>query len=260
MKEISLTHLLDVAICATEAAGKHALQHKNRRTEVTKSFTHDVKLVLDEECQREAEGVIYSEFPDHSILGEENVTENEDQSYEWIIDPIDGTLNYTHGFPYWCCSVAVRLNQKIIAGCVYAPEFGDYYTAHIEEPAKRNGELISVSETRHLQDALVFTGLSKDFEIKRRSHFEMFRMLAMNTQKLRINGAAALDICHVADGVSDGFVEAGIHIWDYAAAGLIAEQAGASLSLFPQKDGTYNVLCSNAHLIDGLRAIHEKCI
>jgi myo-inositol-1(or 4)-monophosphatase len=260
MNEISLTHLLDVAICAAEAAGKHALQHKDRRTEVVEAFSHDLKLVLDMECQKEAEGVIASEFPEHSVLGEEDVTEIADQEYEWIIDPIDGTLNYAHGFPYWCCSVAVRHNNKILAGCVHAPEFGDFYTAHIEEPAKRNGESIGVSGTRHLQEALVFTGLSKNFEEHRGTHLEMLRMLALNTQKIRINGAAALDLCRVADGVSDGFFEAGIHIWDFAAAGLIAEQAGATLSLFPQKNSTYTVLCANAHLIDGLRAIHEKCI
>jgi len=260
MNEISLSHLLDVAICAAEAAGKHALQHKDRRTDAIGSFSHDIKLVLDQECQKEAEGVIASEFPEHSILGEEDSTEVSDQVYEWIIDPIDGTLNYAHGFPYWCCSVAVRCRQKVLAGCVYAPEFGDFYCAHIEQSAQRNGRDIRVSETASLQDSLIFTGLSKDFDRKPQTHLEMVNMLALNTLKVRINGAAALDLCHVADGVSDGFVEAGIHIWDFAAAGLIAEQAGAVLSLFPQKDSTFNVLCSNTHLINGLRAIHEKCI
>ena len=261
MSEISLTHLLDVAICAAEAAGKHALQHKDRRTEVFESFSHDVKLVLDMECQKEAEGVIASEFPEHSVLGEEDVTSYEDQDYEWIIDPIDGTMNYFHGFPYWCCSVAVRHRNTVLAGCVHAPEFGDYYTAHIEDQAKLNGNPLNVSDTRHLQDALIFTGLSKDFEDKRQSHLEMLRMLALNTKKIRVNGAAALDLCHVAGGVSDGFFEAGIHVWDYAAAGLIAERAGASLSLFPHKDNnTCTALCANSHLIDSLRAIYEKCI
>lgn len=262
MKEITLTHLLDVAICAAEAAGNHALKNKHRRTESTETFTHDIKLVLDAECQKIAEEVIASEFPEHGILGEENIRQNSAEAYEWVIDPIDGTMNYTHGFPYWCCSVAVRHNNKVLAGCVHAPEFGDYYTAHIEEPAKRNGEPIRVSETRHLPESLIFTGLSKHLETAKEPHFEMFRMLALNTQKLRINGAAALDLCHVAAGSSDGFFETGIHLWDFAAAGLIAEQAGAELVLFPQKDipHGYTVLCANEHLINGLRAVHTKCI
>lgn len=262
MKDISLTLLLDVAICAAEAAGKHALENKDRRTEVNESFSHDIKLVLDVECQKIAEQVIATEFPDHGILGEEDIQKNPAEAYEWVIDPIDGTMNYTHGFPYWCCSIAVRHNQKVLAGCVYAPEFGDYYTAHIEEPAKLNGKPIKASGTRYLQDSLIFTGLSKHLETANEPHFEMFRMLALNTQKVRINGAAALDLCHVAAGSSDGFFETGIYLWDFAAAGLIAEQAGAVLSLYPQKNepNGYSVICANENLIDGLRAIYTKCI
>ena len=92
MTEITLTHLLDVAICAAEAAGKHAIENKHRRSETTATYSHDVKLVLDAECQEIAEGVIASEFPDHGILGEENIRENRAEAYEWIIDPIDATI------------------------------------------------------------------------------------------------------------------------------------------------------------------------
>ena len=262
MTEIALSHLLDVAICAAEAAGNHALQNKERRKEATESFSHDVKLVLDMECQKIAEGVISDQFPEHGILGEEAQQQNSSTAYEWIIDPIDGTMNYTNGFPYWCCAVAVRLHDKVLAGCVFAPEFGDYYTAHIEDAAKLNGAPIQMSETRHLQDSMIFTGLSKNMQSSNEPHFDMFRMLALNTQKVRIAGSAALDLCNVAAGNGDGFFETGIHIWDYAAAGLIAEQAGAVLSIFPQRDIPHGatVLCSNEHLISGLRAIHTKCI
>jgi myo-inositol-1(or 4)-monophosphatase len=262
MTEISLIHLLDVAICAAEAAGNHALQNMDRREEATETFSHDMKLVLDMECQKIAEQIIAGEFPDHGILGEEDIRQSSTAAYEWIIDPIDGTMNYTNGFPYWCSSVAVRYHGKILAGCVFATEFGDYYTAHIEDVAKLNGEPIAVAKTLHLQDAMIFTGLSKHMTSSREPHFEMFNMLALNTQKVRINGSAALDICNVAAGVGDGYFETGIYLWDYAAAGLIAEQAGAVLSLFPQKNIPHSatVLCSNPHLIDGLRAIHTKCI
>jgi len=255
MDSIPLSHLLDTAICAAEAAGKHARANKSRRTEANETFEHDIKLVLDVECQQIAEKVISGEFPEHGILGEEAVRPNSASAYEWIIDPIDGTMNYSHGFPYWCCSVAVRHHEKILAGCVYAPEFDNYYTAHIEEEAKCNGEPIRVSDTRRLDEAMIFTGLSKHLETDPDPHFEMFRTLALNTQKLRITGSAALDLCHVAAGSSDGFFEAGIYLWDYAAAGLIAEQAGAALSLFPNKDELHGttVLCANEHLIEDLR-------
>ncbi len=262
MKDISLPHLLDTAICAAEAAGKHALENKARRTETNETFEHDIKLVLDVECQKIAEEVIASEFPEHGILGEEDIHPNSATAYEWIIDPIDGTMNYSHGFPYWCCSIAVRYHEKILAGCVYAPEFGDYYTAHIEEVAKLNGEPIRVSETDYLPESMIFTGLSKHMESANEPHLEMFRMLALNTQKVRINGSAALDLCHVAAGSSDGFFETSIYLWDYAAAALIAEQAGAVLSLFPQHNVPHgcDVICANETLIEGLRAIYTKCI
>lgn len=261
MKEITLTHLLDTAICAAEAAGNHALANKDRRTESNETFAHDIKLVLDVECQRIAEKMIASEFPDHSILGEEGSSPQASSEYEWIIDPIDGTMNYTHGFPYWCVSVAVRRNKRVLAGCVFAPEFNQYYTAHIEDVAKLNGEPIRVSETNQLRDAMVFTGISKHMDSSREPHFEMFKMLALNTQKVRLNGSAALDICHVAAGSSDGYFETSIYLWDYAAAGLIAEQAGATLSLYPHRNepNGCSVLCANGHLIEGLRAIYTKC-
>ncbi len=262
MNDISLNHLLDVAICAAEAAGKHAMANLGRRKEATAVFDHDIKLVLDIECQEVAERIIASEFPDHAILGEERASPNPAASFEWIIDPIDGTMNFSHGMEYWCSSVAVRSNRKVVAGCVYAPVFDAFYTAHIEQEARRNGMPIRVSGTRHLQDALVVTGLSKLMQASREPHLDLFRMLANNTKKVRINGAAALDLCRVADGTADGFLETDIHLWDYAAAGLIAEQAGATLALYPRKDeaNAATVLCANPHLIDGLRAIYTKCV
>lgn len=260
MKDIPLTHLLDVAICAAEAAGRHALENKARRTEVTETFDHDVKLVLDVECQEIAEGIVAREFPDHNILGEEGTRQNSPESYEWIIDPIDGTVNFAHGLSYWCCSVAVRHKDKILAGCVFAPEFNNYYTAHIEDVAKLDGQPIHVSDTKHLGDAMILSGLNKNMQTSNEPHFNQFRMLAMDTRKVRINGSAALDLCQVAAGNGDGFFET-IYLWDYAAATLIAERAGGVVSIFPNQNEPYSatVLCSNEHLISGLRAIHTKC-
>jgi len=262
MKDIALSHLLDTAICAAEAAGRHALDNKARRTETTETFAHDVKLVLDVECQKIIEEVIGSEFPDHGILGEEGRRKNPASKYDWVIDPIDGTLNYTHDFSYWCVSIAARYHGKVVAGCVFAPEFNKYFTAHIEEEAKLNGEPVHVGNTRQLEEALIFSGLSKNIKTGRDPNFDTFKKLALNTQKVRVNGAAALDICHVAAGSGDGYLETGLHLWDYAAAALIAEQSGARVSSFPRNDapGVYGVLCANEYLIDALRAIYTKCM
>ena len=260
MTTLSLPHLLEVAVRAAKAAGRHAIENKARRTETNETFDHDIKLVMDVECQQVAEKVILSEFPNHGILGEEEIRPNPATAYEWVIDPIDGTMNYTHDFPYWCCSIAVRLGDKMLAGCIYAPEFNDCYTAHIEGPAELNGEPIHVSATQHLRDALIFTGISKHMENSDEPHFDRFRALALNTRKLRINGSAALDLCLVAAGTGDGFFEASLYLWDHAAAGLIAERAGAVLSLYPHPDEPHGVavLAANPNLIKSLQEIWGK--
>ena len=260
MKDVALSHLLDIARCAAEAAGKHALANKHRRKETNETFAHDIKLVLDVECQTVAEAVIAAEFPNHNVLGEEGSRHEHISNYEWVIDPIDGSLNYSHGFPYWCASVAVRHHEKVVAGCIFAPEFGKYFTAHREGPAQLNGEPIRVADTRQLADSLIFSGLSKNLQSGNPAHFDLVQKLAVSTRKIRVNGAAALDLCHVAEGAGDGYVEPGIHLWDYAAAGLIAEQAGATLEVFPRSDlpETYGVLCTNEHLFNPLRAIYTR--
>ena len=261
MNDLSLSHLLKVAICAAEAAGRHALKNKARRTETNTNFDHDIKLVLDVECQKQAESTILAAFPDHGILGEEDETPNHDSPYEWVIDPIDGTMNFSHGFEYWCSSVAVRKNNQVIAGCVYAPEFNTVYTAHLEEEAKVNGVPIQASNLADLQRAMIFTGLSKEMENANEPHLDMFQKLALNTKKVRINGAAALDLCRVADGTCDGLFETGLYLWDYAAAGLIAQQAGATMITYPRAGDLHGatVLCANEHLINELRAIYTEC-
>lgn len=258
--QTSLNNLLDTAIAAAMAAGAHALKHRARRSERMAETAHDVKLLLDFECQQIAEQTILKQFPDHDMLGEESPTHQESNGYQWIIDPIDGTVNFSHGVPYWCSSVAVRFNQRMLAGCVYAPELGACYTAHAEAPALKNGDPIRISETAELADALVFTGLSPNMEIPKHPHFEMLKQLVYNTRKIRINGSAALDICQVAEGHSDGYFEAGIHLWDYAAAALIAERAGASLSIFPNENGIFGarVLCSNTALHHPLLHIYRE--
>ena len=260
MTDISPSRLLDTAVLAAKTAGTHALENKARRSETSARFDHDIKLVLDMEGRQVAEEVMAAAFPDHGILGEEGGRSSGESDYEWVIDPIDGTVNYAHGFPYWCCSVAVRRGGEVLAGCVYAPEYDDCYTAHVEEAARCNGKPIHVTDTPCLSEALIFSGLSKHIESTAKPYFDLFRRLLLNTQKVRINGAAALYICYVAAGLSDGFFETHLYLWDHAAAGLIARQAGAVLALYPDdvEPHACAVLCANEHLIGGLRSILEE--
>jgi len=283
MDEPGNPQLLEVCIEAAKAAGAHALNNLHRRTEVIESFDHDVKLVLDRECQTIAEEIIHAHFPDHAILGEEGAIEKE-HAVEWVVDPIDGTANYTRGFPYWCSSVAVRRKnivgqaslypeslcsphapeygkrvlqtEECVAGCIFVPVLNECYTATVEGSALCNGGPIHASKTPTLKKCTFFAGLTKDIDSRA---IAFFGDMAPRVSKIRMLGSAAIDICHVACGRSDGYFEAGLYLWDVAAAGLIAERAGASISEWP-RDEEYGVrfLCTTKAVHDEIKALVEN--
>lgn len=253
--QLDLDELLSCAERAARKAGLHALQQRHRRNEVIESFAHDVKLKLDQECQAVAEDVIRRRFSDHGILGEESNGDISNSETFWIIDPIDGTVNYFHGLPLWCCSVAVQQGKQIIAGAVYAPILDECYTAHAEKTAECNGKTITVSQTKLLDQAVVATGLYKNSQ-DLSSSMELFKTLSMKTQKLRIMGSAALDICHVACGKTDGYYESGIYLWDMAAGSLIVEQAGGHTEILDQTEGhRVRFMAANRHVFHPLKQV-----
>lgn len=255
MSVISESELLACARAAAEAAGRHAVVNRHRRREITRVVRNDVKLVLDVECQRVAESVIHGAFPEHSILGEEGERPRAEAAYEWVVDPIDGTLNFSHGLPVWCCSVAVRRGAEVVAGAVYAPDLGDLYTATLSGAALRNGEPIHVSDIADLSEAIMATGLAAKTGDRVTSH-GVFRALTQHLQRVRIMGAAAVDICHVAAGRLEGYVETSIYQWDVAAAGLIARRAGGRTEVLEELGGPrMRFLATNGHIHDAVRAI-----
>ncbi len=144
----SLDRLLACAEAAARAGGKHALKHNHRRRIIAETFAHDVKLKLDRECQDVAERMIRKCFPRAVILGEENTIAPAAADVLWIIDPIDGTVNYFHGLPLWCCSVGVQVRGRAAAGAVYAPMLEECYTAHRECRATCNGKPLAVPQHR----------------------------------------------------------------------------------------------------------------
>jgi len=251
----SHTDLLAIAVEAVLAAGHHALTNIHRRNEVAQRFDHDVKLLLDSECQKKAEEVIRGAYPAHHILGEEGGSFDAGADVLWIIDPIDGTVNFMHGLPLWCSSVAVRSGGEIVAGAVYVPVMKECFTAALDRPAMCNGRPIQPSGTDRLADAIVLTGLSKNLDENLHT-WEVLKAVSMKVQKARIMGAAAVDICNVACGRSDGYVEAGIYLWDVAAAGLIARQAGARTEILEKlSDVRFRYLCSNGKIHDALKDV-----
>ncbi|MBC8207503.1 MAG: inositol monophosphatase [Kiritimatiellales bacterium] len=255
MEPPEIQQLLEVCMKAARTAGDHALKNIHRREEALETFDHDIKLVMDRECQTIAEQIIHSSFPDHAILGEEGAIETP-HDFEWIIDPIDGTANYTRGIPAWCCSIAVRHLDSVLAGCVYVPVLNECFTATQTGPALLNGEPIRVSDVQTLEKATFFGGLTKDIDPKA---VGLFCELAPRVNKIRMIGCAAIDTCHVACGRSDGYCEPGLYIWDIAAAGLIAQRAGAVITEWERDEPNgVRFLCTTPAIHNDLREIVEQ--
>jgi len=269
MASVSIEGLLEVAIEAARKGGHHAHTNSARRSEVVQAYAHDVKLALDVECQAQIEKVIRQHFPDHAILGEEdNTTLNGvrlgdtksaasgEDHYEWIVDPIDGTVNFSHGFPAWCCSVAVRRGTTVLAGAVFAPALDALYTATVEQPATRNGVPIRVSNRNTLARCLIMAGMDKHLA-PGIAPLAIFAKIAQSCQKARIMGSAALDLCFVAEGVADGYFEGSIYLWDIAAAGLIVKQAGGTGEIIALRDEPYQMsyMATNGLIQAELKAV-----
>lgn len=233
---IEAKSLLKVAVSAVRAAGAHALSQLTRRTEANQTALHDIKLALDIELQHIAAKIIHSKFPDHSILGEEASEDRDPANPRWIVDPIDGTVNFAHGIPLWCVSIAVEHRGQTLAGAVFAPEMDELYTAEIDEPARLNGEPMSVSRIDSLSAAMVQTDTNKetyDFPVGA----ALYGTLLHRAQKVRVMGSAAMDICRVARGHAEGYVALGLYPWDVAAAALILERSGGCFEVIERLPG-----------------------
>ncbi len=248
MKEPDPQRLLDVAASAAEVAGAHALRHYDRRACVLRSLEHDVKLELDVECQRIASEHVRAAFPDHAILGEEGGHDAPGGGYRWIIDPIDGTVNFTHGLPIWCCSIAVQHRGRTLAGAVKLPMLDELYTATADGDARCNGRTIRVSETPSMAAGMVYTGVLEHGQDGGESR-RVFSRLATEFRKVRILGSAAVELCYIACGRGDAYIETTIHLWDLAAGELLIERAGGRCGVLARKSELCMSYCaSNAHL------------
>ncbi len=251
---MSPLQLQAVASLAARRAGEHVMAALDRRGDYSSNLRSDVKHTLDVEAQQRAEAVIRAIFPEHGILGEESCDQPVAESdWLWIIDPIDGTINFFHGLPWWCCSVAVRYRGETLAGAVYLPEMGMVFEAACDTAALCNGNPITVSGTTDLSLAMLATGADK-WDLDNRA-FRFMKKISQMAQRPRILGAAAVDMCMVACGRLDGYFESGIYTWDMAAAALIVERAGGKTEILRQYPAhRLAFLATNGHLHDACRS------
>ena len=243
MKPTELKRALDAAVKAAHAAG--ALMRKNRHApkKANEVSQHDIKLELDVKCQELIEGKLRRAFPKISVLGEEGESGDAAALHRWIVDPIDGTVNFAYGIPHACVSIA--LQEKVqgpmprargrhsitpdgyatLLGVVYDPFVDELWTATRGGKALLNGQPIGVSRRPQLNEAIVSMGFSKRTDTLT-AMLPVLNRLIHRVRKVRIMGSAALSLTYVASGRNEAYLEAGVRLWDIAAGGLIVECAG----------------------------------
>ena len=228
--------MLNVAIKAARAAGaiinRAALDVESVR--VAQKQVNDFVTEVDQAAERMIIETLLGAYPGHGILGEESGKEfgAKDSDYVWIIDPLDGTTNFIHGFPVYCVSIALAVKGKIEHAVVYDPTRNDLFTATRGRGAFLNERRIRVSKRAQLKDCLISTGFPFRPGDNFRAYMRMFAEITQRTAGVRRPGAAALDLAYVAAGFTDGFFETGLSIWDVAAGSLLVTEAGGLVGNF----------------------------
>ena len=208
-----------------------SLLHRRRegkRRISSKGGVGNIVTEMDHASERLILGGIRKAFPDHAIVAEES-GESGNAECRWYVDPLDGTVNYSHGFPLWCVSIGFEARGRMEAGVVYCPGLGDLYEARRGHGAKRNGRPIRVSKADRLDRALLVSGFPYDWKLKIQA-LVAWGAFVRRSQAIRRLGSAALDLCLVADGRLDGFWERGLGSWDLAAGVLVAREAGSTVT------------------------------
>lgn len=242
--------MLNFAMETARDAGGLLLEKFDRGIKVSKKG--DINLVTEADLASEALIIerIKSYHPKHSILAEESgnaVVIGGENKWKWIIDPLDGTTNYAHGYPCFCVTIALEHEGEVVIGVTYDPTRNEMFAAERGRGASLNNKPIRVSGTEELGDALIVTGFPYDF--KRREDFARhLTQFLLNSRGVRRDGSAAIDMAYVACGRFDGFWEEGLNPWDMAAGVLLIEEAGGQISNYNgSKFNLYNppILASN---------------
>jgi myo-inositol-1(or 4)-monophosphatase len=249
--------MVNIAVRAARRAGDLILRqiHQLDALEVAEKGRNDFVTEVDHLAERAIVEVIHEYYPDHAILAEERGQQGRHE-FEWIIDPLDGTTNFIHGFPVFAVSIAVRHEDQIEHGVVYDPLRQEIFTASRGQGAQLDGRRIRVSRRLRLQESLIATGFpyrvgQDDID----GYLRMLKAVMIESAGVRRPGSAALDLCYVAAGRVDGFWELGLNIWDIAAGALLIREAGGRISDFEGGDGyleSGNVVAGNPKIYAAL--------
>ena len=231
-----MSSFLETAIKAAKSAGDLLKENYYKDKEVDSYEKYDIKLELDVMSQDLISEVIINDFPDHSIIGEEGDSLSDQSEYHWIVDPIDGTVNYYYGIPHFCVSIALKkaTEDKWLVGVIYDPMMDELWAVEDGQEPTLNGRPISTSQRSKMSDAVVTVGFSKSKEALD-AGFERYRNISTSVRKSRMMGSAALAMAYIACGRLDAYIEDVISLWDIAAGKLLVEAAGGKVDLIESK-------------------------
>jgi myo-inositol-1(or 4)-monophosphatase len=237
---------LELATYAAKEAGKLLKSHFGKDAKVDEATHHDIKLALDKESQKLIEDILLEARPGDALYGEEGLGGNQESNRHWIVDPIDGTVNFYYGIPHFCVSIALRVGAEITVGVIHDPMVGETWTVEKDGLPMLDGVPIRVGQRSRLEDSIVYIGCGKDEEALV-TGLERFRKASLRARKMRMMGSAALGMAYIASGRLDAYVESRISLWDIAAGKLLVEAAGGKVDLTQSPDhaDAYSIVATN---------------
>jgi myo-inositol-1(or 4)-monophosphatase len=240
---------LEVAKEAAQAAGRLLRTRFEKPLTVNAATAHDIKLEVDVLAQDLITKILLGRFPEHALYGEEGIVGDQASDHQWVVDPLDGTVNFFYGIPHFCVSIALRLRGEVIVGVIYDPIRDELWGVEKGQAPLLNGRPFQVSARAHLAEAIVSIGLAKT-EATIAAGLPLLEEMVHRVRKCRMMGSAALDMAYVACGRLDAYIEQGISLWDIAAGWLLVEAAGGRVELKQRQDmrDKFRIVASNGRL------------
>ncbi len=224
---------IEAAVHIAREAGKYQRSRLHTDFKVEHKGVINLVTEVDKACEKRIVDYLHKNFPNHDVLAEEGSNTASNADFKWIIDPLDGTTNFAHGYPLFCVCIALEHKGEIVMGVVYEPNRDEMFTAEKGKGAFCNGRPIRVTPCKDLRQSLLATGFAYNFrEEDKLNNFDHFRNLMMRSLAVRRDGVAGIDLCYVACGRYDGFWELYLKPWDIAAGALIVEEAGGRVTSF----------------------------
>ncbi len=220
----------EVALRAAQEAGAILREGLDRARTIEFKGDKNIVTDVDRRSEEAIAALVRRELPGHSLVSEEGARLQGDSGYRWLVDPLDGTTNYAHGYPCFSVSIGVERDGDLVYGVVYDPTLEEFFTAERGEGAFLNGKRLRVSAISRLSNSLLATGFPPDVATAVENNLDHFADFLKRAQAVRRPGSAALDLCYVAAGRFDGFWELRLNAWDVAAGSLLVTEAGGKVS------------------------------